>query len=124
MGSAWANAGHKFANPVLAEMVGIAERLRAVIIADGPNTNDAEAISHREDWGSPRVYVVDPWVKIIKGGAIISEPPSARVAGLIAKIDNNCGFWWSPSNNVINGTLGTSRPVDFALATPTPEPTI
>jgi len=108
----------KLANPVLAEMLGIAERLRAVIIADGPNTNDADAISHREDWGSPRVYVVDPWVKVMRNGSIVSDPPSARVAGLIAKIDNDRGFWWSPSNNVINGILGTSRPVDFALGDP------
>jgi phage tail sheath protein FI len=112
------NADLKLANPVLAELLGISERLRAVIIADGPNINDAEAVSHREDWGSPRVYVVDPWVKIMKGGAIISEPPSARVAGLIAKIDNDRGFWWSPSNNVVNGILGTSRAVDFALGDP------
>jgi phage tail sheath protein FI len=112
------NPGSKLANPVLAELLGIAERLRAVIIADGPNTNDADAVSHREDWGSPRVYVVDPWVKVMKGNVIVSEPPSARVAGLIAKIDNDRGFWWSPSNNVINGILGTSRPVDFALGDP------
>ncbi|WP_298034772.1 phage tail sheath C-terminal domain-containing protein [uncultured Desulfovibrio sp.] len=112
------DASRKLANPVLAEMLGIAERLRAVIIADGPNTNDADAISHREDWGSPRIYPVDPWVKIMRNGAIISEPPSARVAGLISKIDNDKGFWWSPSNNVINGILGTSRAVDFALGDP------
>jgi phage tail sheath protein FI len=49
------NAARKLANPVLAELLGISGRLRAVIIADGPNINDAEAISHREDLGSPRV---------------------------------------------------------------------
>ena len=108
----------KLANPVLAEMLGISERLRAVCIADGPNTNDADAISHREDWGSPRIYVVDPWVKVMRNGAIVNEPVSARVAGLISKIDNDRGFWWSPSNNVINGILGSSRAVDFALGDP------
>lgn len=105
----------KLANPVVAELLGIAERLRAVIIADGPNTNDADAISYREDFGSPRIYVVDPWVKVLRGGEIVNEAPSPRVAGLIAKIDNDRGFWWSPSNNEINGILGTSRAVDFAL---------
>lgn len=105
----------KLSNPVLAELVGIAERLRAVCIADGPNTNDADAISHREDWGTPRIYVVDPWVKVMRAGSIINEPVSARVAGLISKIDNDRGFWWSPSNNLINGILGSSRAVDFAL---------
>lgn len=105
------------ANPVVAELVGIAERLKAVIIADGPDIDDAAAIDYREDWGSARVYVVDPWVKIYdtRTETTIREPPSARVAGLIAKSDAERGFWWSPSNMVINGIVGTSRPVDFAL---------
>jgi phage tail sheath protein FI len=105
------------ANPVVAELLGIAERLRAVIIADGPDTNDADAITYRGDWGSPRVYVVDPHVKIFNTATdtVVVEPASARVAGLIAKTDNDLGFWWSPSNKVINGIVGTSRPIDFTL---------
>ena len=112
------NVGKKLANPVVSELVGIAERLKAVIIADGPNTNDADAISYREDWGSPRVYVVDPAVKVMRGKNIVTEPVSPRVAGLIAKIDNDRGFWWSPSNQTMNGILGTHRPIDFALGDP------
>ena len=108
----------QLANPVVAELLGIAERLRAVIIADGPNTTDAAAIDYREDWGSPRVYVVDPHVKVMQHGAVVTEPVSARVAGLIARIDNDRGFWWSPSNQTINGILGSHRPVDFALGDP------
>jgi phage tail sheath protein FI len=105
-----------FANPVVAEMVGIAERLRAVVIADGPNTTDAAAITYRGDWGSKRVYLVDPAAKIRNSlGEIIDEPVSARVAGLIAKSDNDRGFWWSPSNQVINGIIGTGRDIDFTL---------
>lgn len=104
------------ANPVVAEMVGIAERLRAVVIADGPNTTDAAAITYRGDWGSKRVYIVDPAVKIRNSlGEIVDEPASARVAGLIAKSDNDRGFWWSPSNQVINGIVGTGRNIDFTL---------
>lgn len=104
------------ANAVVAELIGISERLRAVTIADGPNTSDADAITYRGDWGSKRVYVVDPWASVRNSdGVIENDPPSARVAGLIAKIDNTLGFWWSPSNQVINGIVGTSRPVDFTL---------
>lgn len=105
------------ANPVVAELLGIAERLRAVIIADGPDTNDADAITYRGDWGSARVYVVDPHVKVFdtETDTIIVEPASARVAGLIAKTDNDLGFWWSPSNKIINGIVGTSRAIDFTL---------
>ena len=104
------------ANPVVAEMLGIAERMRAVIIKDGPNTTDAAAIADRGDWGSKRVYIVDPQVKIRNRlGEIVDKPSSARVAGLIAKTDAEKGFWWSPSNQVINGIIGTSRSVDFSL---------
>ena len=104
------------ANAVVAELVGIAERLRAVVIADGPNTTDAAAITYRGDWGSKRVYIVDPAVKVRNNlGEVVDEPASARVAGLIAKIDNDRGFWWSPSNQVINGIVGTGRDVDFTL---------
>lgn len=104
------------ANAVIAELLGIADRLRAVIIADGPNTTDADAIAAAGDFGSARVYLVDPWVKVLdQAGQVVTEPASARVAGLIAKSDNDRGFWWSPSNQEIAGIIGTSRPVDFVL---------
>lgn len=108
------------ANPVVSELLGIADRLRAVIIADGPNTNDADAITYREDWGSARVYVVDPWMQVwdTVSNAPVAMPPSPRVAGIIAKSDNERGFWWSPSNREVYGIVGTARPVDFALGDP------
>lgn len=96
---------------VLAEMLGIAQRLRAVIVADGPNTTDAAVIQMADDFGSDRIYVIDPWV--IRNGE--SFPASPCVAGLINKVDNERGFWWSPSNNEINGIEGTARAIDFAL---------
>ncbi len=96
---------------VLAEMLGIANRLRAVIIADGPNTTDAAAIQIADDFGSDRIYVIDPWV--LRDGE--SVPASSAVAGLINKVDNERGFWWSPSNNEIAGIEGTSRAIDFTL---------
>lgn len=103
-------------NAVVAELIGIAERLRAIIIADGPNTNDADAIGYAGDFGSDRVYVVDP--KVIKTGSTgftVTEWSSACAAGLLAKSDNDRGFWWSPSNQEINGIQGTARPIDFTL---------
>lgn len=104
-------------NAVVAELIGIAERLRAVIIADGPNTTDADALAYAGDFGSKRVYVVDP--KAMKTSAVdglnYAEFASPMVAGLIAKSDNERGFWWSPSNQNINGIIGTSRTIDFAM---------
>lgn len=104
------------ANPVVSEMIGIAERLRSVIIADGPNTTDDAAITYAGDFGSSRVYLVDPGVKKLDDdGNTVDAWASACVAGIIAKTDNDYGFWWSPSNKTINGITGTKRAVDFAL---------
>ncbi|MGE4169149.1 MAG: phage tail sheath subtilisin-like domain-containing protein [Candidatus Margulisiibacteriota bacterium] len=103
-------------NSVVSELIGIAERLRAVIVADGPNTTDEAAIAYAGDFGSSRVFVIDPWIMAIDGdGELEARPASPCVAGLIAKIDNDKGFWWSPSNNTINGISGTARAVDFML---------
>lgn len=99
-------------NSVVSALIPIAEKLRAIIIADGPNTNDEEVIKWRKSVGSSRVYVIDPWVKVSTGEILPSSP---FVAGLIAKVDNEEGFWVSPSNKEINGIVGTSRPVDFTL---------
>ncbi len=108
--------GTYLANPVVSELLGIADRLRAVIIADGPDSNDADAIAYAGDFGSKRVYVVDPGVKVIAAdGSIATDPASARVAGIIAKSDAERGFWWSPSNREVYGIVGTTRSVDFAL---------
>lgn len=100
---------------VLTEMVSIANRLRAVVVADGPSTTDAAALSYATASGSDRVYLVDPSVKVLASGVETLEPASARVAGLIAKSDNDRGFWWSPSNQEILGIVGTERPIDFVL---------
>ncbi len=99
-------------NPVVAALIPIAEKLRSIIVADGPNTNDEEAIKWRKSVGSSRVYVVDPWVRVFEEE---EKPPSPFVAGLIAKVDSEQGFWHSPSNKEINGIVGTSRAIDFTL---------
>lgn len=99
------------------ELLSVAERLRAIVIADGPSINDVQAIDFRESFGSDRLYIVDPWVRVLDNinNVEVIRPASARIAGLIAKSDDERGFWWSPSNQEIRGILGTARSVDFAL---------
>ena len=102
---------------VATALVSAAEQLKAVTILDGPNTNDAAAITFRETLTSRRAYIVDPNVKIWDAttSAAVDAPASSRVAGIIAKSDNDRGFWHSPSNQAVMGIIGTSRPVDFKL---------
>lgn len=103
-------------HPVASELTGICETLRAIAIIDGPNTTDIGAINYREQFGSKRFYIIDPWSKFYNRNIenTDQQPTSARVAGLIAKVDTEQGFWHSPSNKEINGITGLSRPVEFS----------
>ena len=98
---------------VATALVSAADRLRAVAIIEGPDTTDVGATTYRDLFGSRRAYLVDPAVRV--GSPAVTEPASARVAGVIARSDVERGFWWSPSNRPINGIVGTTRAVDFAL---------
>lgn len=98
-------------------LIATANRLRATTPIEGPSTTDADAKAYRDNFGSRRAYLVDPGVKVVEAGEVVCEPNSAYVAGVIAANDNDPerGFWWSPSNRVILGIVGTERPVDFEL---------
>lgn len=109
------------ANPVVGAMLGFANRRRAVIVADGPNTTKAAAYTYRQDWGSDRVYIVDPGVTVYAGGETVVRPASAYVAGLIARVDRDEGYHYSPSNHEIYGITGTARPIDHFLGDPDTE---
>jgi phage tail sheath protein FI len=99
---------------VLTAMISVAEKLKAIIIADSPNTGVEDAISYAAGVGNSRVYMVDPYVKV--GDEVL--PASPFVAGLIAKSDNEKGFWHSPSNQEILGITGLARPIDFSFNDP------
>lgn len=120
--TATANVGDA-ANPVVNELLGIADRLRSVIVAEGPSTTDVDAITYRGDYGSKRVYVVDPQILVFDTDlqSHVPQPVSARAAGVIARTDKEHGFWWSPSNKLVNGITGVARPINFALSDPDSE---
>jgi phage tail sheath protein FI len=105
------------ANPVVAELVGVLDELKAVAFVDGPDTTDADALSYRELIGSQRVYIVDPKVLVwdTTTSAYVARPASARFAGVQARVDTNLGFWHSLSNKPINGIGGASRTVTYGL---------
>lgn len=105
-------------NPVVAALKTVAAALRAIYVVDGPGDTDAHATALAALVGDARAYIVDPAVKVSRAGAIVVEPASARVAGVIAASDADParGYWWSPSNQVIQGVLGVSRLVTFGLS--------
>lgn len=105
-------------NPVVTALLAVAARLRAVVVADGPNTTTVDALTYIADWGSDRLYVVDPAVRVFDSdaAAIVTRPASPYAAGAIAKRDIEKGFWWSPSNQVLGGVSGTARPIQFGIS--------
>ncbi|WP_150467422.1 phage tail sheath C-terminal domain-containing protein [Francisella sp. SYW-9] len=91
----------------------VAENLKAIAIIDGTNTNDADVIALAKTLDSPRLYMVDPYVKVSKDGNIVDMPSSSYIAGHIVKIDTTLGWHYSPSNHVVSGVIGTSRPINY-----------
>lgn len=101
-------------NAVIAELKPIAERLRAVVFADGPNASATDAFAAAQAGGN-RVMMVDPWVVKDINGVSQVIPPSSKFAALQAWVDQNLGFWRSLSNQTLHGMTGLSRPVDFVM---------
>ncbi|GLS27369.1 phage tail sheath C-terminal domain-containing protein [Marinibactrum halimedae] len=102
---------------VVNKLISVAERLRAIVVADGPDSDDSQSIEYREKFDSARLFLVDPKVVVFDSvsNSEVLQPASSRVAGIIAKSDNERGFWWSPSNRPMLGITGTSRAIDFTL---------
>ncbi|MEY9138490.1 phage tail sheath protein FI [Bradyrhizobium diazoefficiens] len=109
-----ATLGH-VANPVGVALASIVDRLRAVAFLDGPGTDYADAVEYRNDYGSQRISIVDPGVLSwdTENSIYVTKPASAYAAGIQARIDEEKGFWYSFSNEVIQNIGGPARPVDF-----------
>ena len=113
--------GRSDSQDVATALISAADRLRGIAVIEGPSTTDAEAITYRGHFGGRRGYVVDPGVKVTSpddDDETVDRPVSPYVAGVVARSDAERGFWWSPSNRLIRGIVGTSREIDFALGDP------
>lgn len=71
---------------VATALVSLSDKLRAIAIIDGPNTTDEAVREHRENFGSKRVFLVDPGVQSWDTALSVNvdAPGSALVAGLFA----------------------------------------
>lgn len=91
----------------------VASALRAVAIAGLVSSVAAiDTATEASAWvtanGNDRIYGIWP---AVNGG----EDPAPYVAGVMARIDNERGFWWSPSNNEVFGIEKIDKSVDFVL---------
>lgn len=107
--------GHSRTQAVATAMDGIATKLKAIAIVDGPDADDDAALAFAQNFGSKRIYLVDPGLKVwdTNTDAEVIVPASPYVAGLFCRTDKEYGFWASPSNKEFLGIIGTSRPVEF-----------
>ena len=93
---------------IIADVKSVAESCRAVAIVGLDLASSSAATGWVTDNGNERTFAIWPF---ING----SEDPAPYVAGVLAKSDNERGFWWSPSNQEVFGLTALDYPVDFAL---------
>lgn len=107
--------GHSATQAVATAMDGLAQKLRAIGIIDGPCTTDEAAMAYAENFGSRNLFMVDPGVQFWDTGTskTVNAPGSAWTAGLFAWTDATYGFWASPSNKEFTGITGTTRAVEY-----------
>lgn len=112
--AATANIGSVM-NPVVAELAGVAEKLKAVAYVDGPDTTDQAAVQYRGLINSGRIAICDP--KVLKFDttleASVPSPSSPIFAARQARMDLEQGFWWAGSNVAVSGIVGVNRPIEY-----------
>lgn len=107
--------GHSATQAVATAMDGLAQKLRAMAIIDGPGTTDEAAMAYADNFGSRNLFMVDPGVQFwdTDTSKTVDAPGSAWTAGLFAWTDATYGFWASPSNKEFVGITGTTRAVEY-----------
>ncbi|CAM5577362.1 hypothetical protein MAUB1S_09714 [Mycolicibacterium aubagnense] len=102
-------------NPVVAELMGVAEALKAIAYVDGPDTTDQAAVQYRGKINSGRIFACDP--KVLKFDTVsllnVPRPSSPLWAARQAKMDLEQGFWWAGSNVEAAGIVGVNRPIEY-----------
>jgi phage tail sheath protein FI len=113
-----ATGGGVLANPVVTAALPIATRLRGRVYADCPSTGDDDCIAAAALYDSDRLVLFYPNVMVwdTATSAYIPLPASASMAGLTAYVHQTLGFWFSPSNQPLQGVGGVSTPIDWAMS--------
>jgi phage tail sheath protein FI len=117
---------------VASEMIALCETHRAIALIDAPaGLTVQQAINARGTGGqlntsSYRAVICYPHLKVYDTATNQKrlEPFSQRLAGVIAKVDHENGYWWSPSNNEILGIIGIERNITASINDPQAETNI
>lgn len=110
---------------VATEFITLADKYRAIALIDAPETTTvsqaiagrgpASTINFKTD--SYRAYLLCPHLKVYDADSDsnINAPYSQFMAGVMANVDLNEGYWVSPSNHTISGIVGTEYVVTASV---------
>ncbi len=99
-----------------AEMVSMADKLRATALIDaGAGLTPEAAVTFKGGFSSGRAVVCYPMIKIYDtvAEAEALDWLSSRLAGLMTWVDKTYGYWYSPSNFVLQGVTGLERDLSY-----------
>ncbi|HCH0731070.1 TPA: phage tail sheath subtilisin-like domain-containing protein [Vibrio parahaemolyticus] len=97
-----------------AEMEAVAKKLNAIAIIDGTENGYSDVVNEVKNFD--QTLFVNGGIKLIdEAGKEITRKASATIAGHIVRVDNEEGYWHSPSSRKIYGIVGTSEPIDHAI---------
>lgn len=102
-----------------AEMEAVAKKLNAIPIIDGSQGGYSAVIAECALY--QEALFVNCGVKLLddETGQVVTRKASATVAGHIVRVDNEEGYWHSPSSRKIFGILGTDEVIDHAIGSTT-----
>ena len=116
---------------VASEMIALCETHRAIALIDAPAGLTVQQVINARGTGqlntsAYRAVICYPHLKVWDTATNSErlEPFSQRLAGVIAKVDHEKGYWWSPSNNEILGIVGIERNITASINDPQAETNI
>lgn len=97
----------------------VAKKLNAIPIIDGSQGGYSAVIAEAAKY--KEALFVNCGVKLLDDdtGAVVTRKASATIAGHIVRVDNEEGYWNSPSSRKIYGILGTDEVIDHAIGSTT-----
>ena len=89
----------------------MAAKLRAVTYLDSPSGATAVEVAQRAQKYGGRVEMLRPRIMVTSDvtGETVSRPYSAAAAGHRVRIDSEKGWWWSKSNQTVQGFTGLEQ---------------
>ncbi len=92
-------------------LIAHAENKRRFALIDPPPGLDVAGVrTFRGGLDSGHAALHWPWIVTVRG----TEPPSPRIAGVIARVDTARGVWKAPANEAVTGATGFAHPLTKA----------